>query len=238
MDVIPVIDVQYGVAVHARRGQRAGYRPLVSPLAGGSDPVEVARGLRGLFAFPVLYVADLDGIEGRGPNERLIERLTAALPGVGLWLDAGTPVREVLACIRRGGSILTVTPVVGTEGIAGAADVAALRALPTDRYVLSLDFRGDRFEGPPEVLAEPEHWPWRVVVMSLARVGSGEGPDLARISEVVAMAGGRSVYAAGGARHAADMEAARRAGAAGILIASALHAGAITAGDLEAIAGR
>ena len=30
----------------------------------------------------------------------------------------------------------------------------------------------------------PEHWPQRVIVMTLARVGSGEGPDLARLADV------------------------------------------------------
>ncbi len=70
MDIIPVIDVRHGVAVRAIRGQREGYLPLKTPLAAGSDPIDVARGLRSVFAFPRLYVADLDGIEGRGPNAR------------------------------------------------------------------------------------------------------------------------------------------------------------------------
>ena len=68
MDVIPVIDVRHGLAVAAVRGQRADYRPLVTPLAAGSDPADIARGYAALFTFPVLYVADLDGIEGRGRN--------------------------------------------------------------------------------------------------------------------------------------------------------------------------
>ena len=39
-------------------------------------------------------------------------------------------------------------------------------------------------------------------------------------------------------RNLADLEALRAAGAAGALVATALHAGTITAGDLEKIAGR
>ncbi len=235
MDIIPVIDVRHGVAVRATRGQREGYLPLKTALAAGSDPVDVARGLRSIFPFPRLYVADLDGIEGRGPNAGLVERLAEALPGVGLWLDEGTPVREVLARSGRGS---VATPVVGSEGLTGPADVAALRALAQSGYVLSLDFRDDRFEGPPAVLAEPEHWPRCVIVMTLARVGSAEGPDLERLAGVVDIAGARAVYAAGGVRHAGDVAALKRQGATGVLIASALHSGAITAGDLETIAGR
>ena len=66
MDVIPVLDVQDGVVVRAVRGDSANYRPLETPLAATSDPVDVAKGLRALYPFRRLYVADLDGIAGRG----------------------------------------------------------------------------------------------------------------------------------------------------------------------------
>ncbi len=234
MDVIPVIDVQHGQAVHAVRGARAGYRPLQTPLAEGSDPVAVALGLRSLFAFPVLYLADLDGIEGRGRNAALPEALAEALPGVEFWIDDGAPVRDALQNL----SGVNAVPVLGSEGLRSEADVAALRALPPDRYVLSLDFKDDRFDGAPGVLAEAAAWPQRVIVMTLARVGSGEGPDIGKISAIVARAGARAVYAAGGVRHAGDVETLRSAGAAGVLVASALHSNAITAGDLRKIAGR
>jgi phosphoribosylformimino-5-aminoimidazole carboxamide ribotide isomerase len=236
MDVIPVIDVQHGLAVHAARGERASYRPLKTPLAEGSDPVAVAVGLRSLFAFPLLYVADLDGIEGRGGNAELPDRLAGACPGLGLWIDDGASPQEAAG---RLASASPATLVLGSESVRTAQDVAALRSLPRDRYVLSLDFRDDRFVGPEEVLAEADHWPDRAIVMTLARVGSGAGPDLERVADVVARAGrGRSVYASGGVRDRADIEALRQAGAAGVLVASALHSGKLTAGDLKTIAGR
>ena len=129
------------------------------------------------------------------------------------------------------------TLVIGSESLGGLDDVAALRALPRDGYVLSLDFKDDRFAGPRQVLDEAEHWPEAVIVMTLARVGSGDGPDLARMADIVARAGDRRIYAAGGVRNRADIEALHAAGAAGVLIATALHAGTIKAGDLEEIAG-
>jgi phosphoribosylformimino-5-aminoimidazole carboxamide ribotide isomerase len=232
MDVIAVIDVQHGRAVRAASGRRADYQPLLTPLAEGSDPVAIAKGFMGVFAFPRLYVADLDGIEGRGRNAALPAQLAAALPGVELWIDDGASPRE--AATRLGAPAI---PVVGTESVRNDEDLAALRTLPADRYVLSLDFHGDRFAGPSEILADAACWPDRVIVMTLARVGSGSGPDLARLADVVARAGARSVYAAGGVRDRADVEALRLAGVAGVLVASALHADKITAGDLKAIAG-
>ncbi len=234
MDVIPVIDVRHGSAVAAVRGQRADYRPLVTPLAAGSDPVDIARGYAALFTFPALYVADLDGIEGRGRDNGLPARLAAAVPRMPLWIDDGASAREaVLRIIHE----THVTPVVGSESLREGDDVATLRALPPDRYVLSLDFKDDRFAGPPAVLEEAQHWPHAVIVMTLARVGSGEGPDLQRVAGIVARAGERRVYAAGGVRDRADIEALHAVGASGVLIATALHAGTIKAGDLKEIAG-
>jgi HisA/HisF family protein len=232
MDIIPVIDVQHGRAVRAAGGRRDAYHPLSTPLAAGSDPVAVAKGFLDVFAFQRLYVADLDGIEGRGRNAALPEQLAAALPGVELWIDDGARPRE--ATTRLGASAV---PVVGTESVRSDDDLAALRTLPADRYLLSLDFARDRFKGPADILADAAQWPDRVIVMTLARVGSDSGPDLASLADIVARAGARSVYAAGGVRDRADIEALRRAGVAGVLVASALHAQKITAGDLKAIAG-
>jgi len=234
MDVIPVIDVQHGIAVRAARGRRAEYRPLKTPLAAGNDPVAVALGFRSLYPFPLLYVADLDGIEGRGRNEALPRRLATALPGVDLWIDDGSSACDAAARLVAEPN---TTMVIGSEGL-NDVGAAALRDIPADRYVLSLDFKDDCFMGPPSVLREAEDWPERMIVMTLARVGSQEGPDLDRIANVVARAGGRRVCAAGGVRDWSDVEALRATGAAGVLVATALHTGKITAGDLEAIASR
>ncbi len=230
MEVIPVIDVRHGVAVHARQGQRSDYRPLLTPLAPSSDPGAVARGLLSLFPFRTLYVADLDGIDGRGRDKELAAQLAAAAPGTALWIDDGGLPDEARP--------IGVVPVVGSESLAGADDLKRLRKARPGRCVLSLDFRGDRFLGPQALIEDAALWPERVIVMTLARVGAGEGPDLERVAAIVARAKGRRVYAAGGVRHRDDLEAVRVAGAAGALVATALHAGAITAGDLVEIAGR
>ena len=68
MEVIPVIDVAHGEVVRAVKGERSAYRPIETPLSSSSEPAELARGLAKLFPFRTLYVADLDGIEGRGPQ--------------------------------------------------------------------------------------------------------------------------------------------------------------------------
>ena len=63
--------------------------------------------------------------------------------------------------------------------------------------------------------------------MTLARVGSGEGPDLARLRQIMVKNPGRRLYAAGGVRDLDDLKGLNDAGAAGVLVASALHDGRI-----------
>ncbi len=82
------------------------------------------------------------------------------------------------------------------------------------------------FQGPAALLDNSALWPSRVIVMTLARVGSHEGPDLARLSEIVGKAGGaHRVYAAGGLRGAEDLASLAAIGVEGVLVASALHDG-------------
>jgi phosphoribosylformimino-5-aminoimidazole carboxamide ribotide isomerase len=64
-----------------------------------------------------------------------------------------------------------------------------------------------------------------VIVMTLERVGADVGPDLATLREVQARSPATKLVGAGGIRHAADLDAARDAGAYAWLVASALHDG-------------
>jgi phosphoribosylformimino-5-aminoimidazole carboxamide ribonucleotide (ProFAR) isomerase len=58
------------------------------------------------------------------------------------------------------------------------------------------------------------------------------------VATIAQMAGPtRRVFAAGGVRNMDDIRALRDAGAAGVLVASALHEGNIKTGDLQEIAG-
>ena len=89
MEIIPVIDVMGGVVVRARMGQRDQYRPIATPLAPTSDPVDVARGLLSVHPFRTLYIADLDAIAGREDNRAALIRLKGEFPRLTLWVDNG-----------------------------------------------------------------------------------------------------------------------------------------------------
>jgi len=233
LQAIPVIDLLHGQVVHARRGDRGSYRPLESPLSPTSEAADVVRGLLSVYPFPTLYVADLDAIQGRGDNVQALRRIRDAFPALQTWVDNGAAdpaAIEALIDADLG------APVIGSESQRDAELIARHRA--SRRIVLSLDFRGDEFQGPQEILAKPALWPSRVIVMTLARVGSAAGPDLARLAAIRSVAGGRELYAAGGVRDARDLSALKAAGASGALIATALHDRRIGAADLEAIVRR
>src|SRR5262249_28667380 len=151
------------------------------------------------------------------------------LPGVTLWVDngiAGRDAAETWLAWNLGDLV------IGSEAQTDATLARALSADP--RVVLSLDFR-DAGLGPAALLQDPACWPKRVIVMTLARVGSDTGPDTDRLGAVRAMAGTRAVYAAGGVRHRGDLVTLRDAGIAGALVASALHARRLTGADIEAV---
>ena len=230
MRVIPVIDLMHGQVVRARMGDRASYPLLESPLSRTSDAGDVVRGLLGMFSFPALYVADLDAIQGGGDNCQTLRRVRAEFPSLQMWVDNGAADASSLHALI--GADLG-TPVIGSESQRDSKLIAQHR--DSMRIVLSLDFRGDAFQGPQDLLAEPALWPQRVIVMTLARVGSGAGPDLGRLASIQSIAGGREIYAAGGVRDADDLRALKEAGISGALIATALHEGRIVAADLQAM---
>ena len=157
----------------------------------------------------------------RGDNFAALARLREAFPDVELWIDNGAATLATVEATQRYG-----VPVLGSESQTDAALVASRRDA-----LLSLDFRGEAFQGPPELLSQPELWPERVIVMTLHRVGGGAGPDLDRLAAIRARAAGRRLYAAGGVRDGADLAALKSAGAAGVLVASALHDGRIARAD-------
>lgn len=234
MKIIPVIDLKAGEVVHARRGERDSYRPIVTPLAAGSRPRDVVAGLLGVYPFDTLYIADLGAIQGQGDHGREIADIATAFPGLGLWVDSG--LGDVAAC-RAWLARDLGTLVLGSEALVDVEVLPALRAAtPPERLVLSLDFRGDSFIGPTGLATRAEDWPDRVIVMTLSQVGSGAGPDFARLGAVARLAGGRQIFAAGGVRGGEDLLELAQRGIEGVLVASALHDRRIGRAEIEAAA--
>jgi len=224
MTIIPVVDLLHGRVVRAVRGQRADYQPIVSALCDSSEPAEVARIVCDHCASPVLYVADLDAIQGGAVQLAALRQVLDALPGLTLWLDAGFADASAAAAVAQAlqlppGSQSRLVPVFGSESLQSAA---ALAALPVGA-VLSLDRRDGQRLDPAGCWDLPALWPAQVIVMTLERVGADSGPDLDTLAAVAARRPGVQLIGAGGVRNAGDVAAATAAGAQAWLVASALH---------------
>lgn len=200
--------------MHAVRGERERYRPL-------GDPIALAR----RYGLEELYVADLDAIAGDGDNDASIRALAREAR---IMVDAGvSEPGRARALLDLGVDRV----VVGTETLTGPD--ALDRLLPG--VVLSLDLRDGRtlspdpgLEGLPALDAMARlHRPGlrEAIVLDLARVGTGSGPDVAAIAELHAAFPDLELLAGGGVRDAADLRALAGAGAAGALVATALHRG-------------
>jgi HisA/HisF family protein len=232
MLLIPVIDLMRGQVVRAVRGDRQSYRPIVSTLCAGSDPVEMARVLCKHCASSRLYVADLDALTGGAAQADMLRELLHALPTLELWLDAGFADASAAAALREriGAPVARVVPVFASESLRSLDALRDAFAQP-DAGVLSLDRRDGRRLDPAGCWDHPELWPGRVIVMTLERVGADAGPDLDTLREVRARAPAGQVVGAGGIRHADDLARAQAAGAYAWLVASALHDGRLAAAE-------
>ena len=234
MQIVPVLDLKGGVVVHARRGQRERYAPLQSSLVDGCEPVAVARALCALCRTSTLYVADLDALAG-GPVDAVT---LAAVAGVSEpWVDAGATTPERAAALARAGAARNVLGTESLRVVPGAAGELSVSA-PAPPRVLSVDLRDGTLVSPRPELAGREPAAAaplasalavrELVVIDLARVGSGSGPPLGAVEELAAALPGVAIYAGGGVRDDEDLRALQSAGAAGALVATALHEGRVT----------
>ena len=164
------------------------------------------------------------------------EAALAALASVAEpWVDAGASTPERAAALRRAG---VARNVVGTESIGPDVLTGGLLAAAAPPLVLSVDLREGRLISRDPELAGRE--PAAVtplaralgcrelLVIDLARVGSGLGPPLDAVAELAEALGGVAIYAGGGVRDHEDLRALESAGATGALVATAVHEGRLT----------
>ena len=222
-----------GRVVHARRGDRANYRPLQSVLTPSSEPVEVVRGLIEFAPFPAIYAADLDAILHRGEHAVLLREIAQRFRPLDLWLDAGFGAAHDLEPWR---DVQGIVPVIGSESLATAADLTDLLSI-APHAVLSLDTRAEIALGPANLFTLPQTWPQRVIVMTLDRVGAGTGPAFGQLRATAAQAPDKHLIAAGGVRGVQDLETLASMGVHAVLVASAIHDGTLDRAALSRFVG-
>lgn len=220
MQIIPVIDVQSGIAVRAIGGRRSEYLPLVSKITDSTDPAQVSAAFRDRFGLSEIYLADLDAIAGATPDFGLYRRLRA--DGFRIWVDAG--VRDEFDIEQISDSVDEV--VAGSETICPSS----FSRDAVKQAVFSLDLLDgkplgaggdDPFAIVERVVAAGIE---RVIVLDLARVGSSDGPvDEKLCAGLIRLFAPARFFVGGGVRTQDDIKRLESIGVAGVLLASALH---------------
>ncbi len=235
MKILPVLDLLNGVVVRGVGGRRDEYRPVQSVLTNSSQPLDVASAFRDQLGLTILYVADLDGILNQRPNVEVFQCLAA--DGFELLIDGGL---RSLADARRLLDAGATKLIVGLETLADRSLLAALIGeFGAERIVFSLDLKA----GQP--LLGDARWPdptplgiaasvielgvTQMIVLDLASVGEQRGPSTLELCRSIrALAPNIRLITGGGVRNVADLEPLRAARIDGVLLATALHNGAIT----------
>lgn len=235
MLIVPVIDVKGGVAVRAVAGQRDGYQPLETPLAvGTSDPVAIAEGYWHTYrGFGALYIADLDAIAGGAKAYDVLDLIGTVLPGVSLLVDNGSCCLDDISFFKERP---LMQPVIGSETLLDAVEVARINSALPQGCALSLDQRGAVRLGPNDIFEDVMLWPSVVIAMSLDRIGTSEGPDWSRLKCIKSVSGARTVLAAGGVRNDDDLLRLEVMGC-GALVASVLHDGRVSKAVWQSLVG-
>lgn len=223
MRLIPVLDVMNGLVVRGIGGRRSEYKPLVSQLTSSTDPVEVARALIAACQPQELYLADLDALQGGLPASAMYRAILDL--GVRLWVDAG--ISDAAGAKRL--SDLGCDVVAGLETI---PDPATLRDIVShvEGVIFSLDLRGGvPLRGWPNLLETiVECGITRLIVLDLASVGMHAGTGTEAMCQHIASTYPTvEVIAGGGVRTWDDVHRLESLGVQGVLVASALHDGAI-----------
>ena len=238
MEIIGVIDVKDGQAVHARGGRREAYA-AVSNVAGtaiNGDPVRLARLYLETFGIHDIYIADLDAITSRPPQYDVIRAVSRL--GVRVCADSGVTTREDARELVRAGAN---TVVVGLETLPSFETLMDIRDNAAASTMFSLDLRDGVPMGSLAADSSPEQVAQRlrgrgvaeIIVLDVGRVGSGRGPDVEMLWRIMkAITPAQRLFAGGGIRNIEDLRLLAAMGCDGALVATALHDGRLTPVDV------
>ncbi len=244
MRVIPVIDLLNGQVVHAVRGEREHYHPIKSMLCDTSDPFAIARAFRDRLGLSDIYIADLNSIQTSGRiNHREVIAALARGEKIDVILDAGvSDVNNANAWLDLGVRQI----IVGSETL---HSWDALHDLPAgidqSCLIFSLDFCAGNILSPCSVLAamsplkvleylQSAGWQ-EVILLDLKQVGSGEGIERTVAVEARAHFPGLNLLVGGGIAGPEELFELESLGIAGVLAATALHNGEISAEHISAL---
>lgn len=236
MRIIPVMDLLRGTVVHAIGGEREEYQPVRSILTKVPNALSIALAFQNL-GLDELYIADLDAICQKGDNRDLIGRM-ASRSRMEIMVDAGfRRAREIRGYIEEG--IRKI--VAATETLESFEEASKMKDASGVSVVASIDLKFGRVVAGSEkmqlslkelIAGFETAGASEIILLSLDRVGIAQGPDLKSLESALECST-IPVLVGGGVRSIADVQLLQKRGAAGALVATALHTGTIKRSDLN-----
>ena len=229
MQIIPVIDIKKGRAVHAKLGLREYYQPLNTPLCPSSEITKVINCFLSVHDFKIMYLADLDAIIGFGNNQVLIKELLQTYPHIIFWVDSGYQQQPLSLSIFD-----NYKTVLGSESYSNNA-LNHLKSFEK-KFILSLDFSAKGIPlGSEKLFNKQDLWTPQIILMMLARVGSGQGVDCDKLIYYQQLSSQIEFIASGGIRSIDDVFSLKKIGIKKVLCATALHNKMISSAEIQKV---
>jgi phosphoribosylformimino-5-aminoimidazole carboxamide ribotide isomerase len=224
--VIPAIDILGGRCVRLVRGDYS------NPTVYSDDPVDVAASFADAGAERI-HVVDLDAARGSGENHALIEKILRR-DDVKVQVAGGVRTEDHLERLLAAGALAVV---MGTAAVREPRLLERCARKHAGQVLAALDIRGDQAsvrgwtESEPlrigSLLARWDVLPLGgVILTSIERDGTLEGPDLKTLKRVRAMTGLPIQYS-GGIASVDEIRSVAQAGAAGVILGKALYEGRV-----------
>lgn len=225
--IIPVLDLKKGIAVSGQSGQRETYQPLqtvFNPSSPSSDPLEIAGALKEAGAGR-LYLADLDSIEGKGSNFKIIQNINQIIP---VMMDGGAAdVKTVESCLKVSEKVI-----VATETLKSLKSLEEIfETFSNQEIVISIDIKDDLILSKNlqlsirEIEAKlKELKPDEIILLDISGVGTLNGFNQKLLEN---WRGWEEALILGGGIIPQDLEILQERGITKFLLGSALHSGQI-----------
>lgn len=239
MNVIPVIDLLNGIAVHGIRGERKRYQPLKSVLSNSADqPLDIASTFKSL-GFTSLYLADLDAILKKSANFNIYKQIVGQT-GLDLMIDAG------IADLKIAQKVLAADVpkiVVGSETLKSLDFLAqVVKAFGEDKIVVSIDLKQGKVLSVSETITQMDTLSFaqklgklgikQIILLDLDRVGTEHGINFNLLRTLIEKTE-VEVLVGGGIQSLKELKQLRELGVSGVLIATILHNGKLDVNELK-----
>ena len=156
MELIPAIDILNNIVVKAIVGERKKYKAIQSKILNSCKLEHIVEGLLNEYDFKKIYIADLNAIIGNKNNFKIIESIITKYTHIDFWVDYGIKTYLDFKKFEN----LPCSLIIGSETLKDVLELKKIKKkIKKNKIILSLDYKNNRFLGPPSLIKEKKLWP-------------------------------------------------------------------------------